>query len=88
VYCKDKDTDAEAKKAFEELNHILICMQKAGAFTHLTTRMVYKPELFGPKIINQVSKEFNIRKNRILIGSIHDFHDFYYADLGGVRIIA
>ena len=72
---------------WDELQKTLPYLRKAGVFPHLNLQLVSRPEPFSPALIDAVSSEYNVRKNRILIGSIHHFHDFDYGDLGGVRII-
>jgi len=74
-------------KSLEELRNVVPNLQKVGAFPHFNIRVVHKTGTFGPEMIDKVSKEFKIRKNRILIGSIHKEHPFDYDELGGVRII-
>lgn len=83
VHCKSNEND----KAFEELKEALPYLQKSGVYPHFNIHLVYKDKEFGPEIIDEVSDEFNVRKNRILIGSIHNHHPFGYDELGGVRII-
>ena len=56
-------------------------------FPHLTIEVDYRDEEFGPEVIDKVSKEMKVRRNRILIGSIHNSHNFDYEELGGVRIV-
>ncbi|HWY79336.1 MAG TPA: APC family permease [Candidatus Sulfotelmatobacter sp.] len=75
------------KQSFEEFKHALPHLKKAGVFPHYSIKLLFKNEPFGPKVINEISKELRIRKSRILIGSIHKEHEFDYEDLGGVRII-
>lgn len=84
VHCSTGD---KKTSGFEEIKNTLPIMQKAGVFPHFNIQLVHKQAEFGPEIIDTVSKEFKVRKNRILIGSIHHFHEFDYGDLGGVRII-
>lgn len=83
VHCKSKENG----KAFKEIEETIPYLQKAGVYSHFKIELVYKNKEFGPEIIDEVSSEFGVRKNRILIGSIHHFHEFNYDELGGVRII-
>lgn len=83
IYCKD----GSGSNGYEEIKEALPYLKKAGVFTHLNITIAYKDKFFDPEIIDEVSKEFKVRKNRILIGSIHHHHKFDYSDLGGVRII-
>ena len=74
-------------KYYDELKTLLPAMQKAGAFPHFQLHLVYKDRPFNEDMVEEMSKEFGIRKNRIFMGSIHHFHNFEYDELGGVRII-
>jgi hypothetical protein len=42
---------------------------------------------FGPEVVRQFSKEFNIPINNIFIGSPEEKHRFTIQELGGVRVI-
>ncbi|TSC99847.1 MAG: amino acid permease [Candidatus Peregrinibacteria bacterium Greene1014_49] len=75
------------KKGEQEIRETLPHLQKAGAFTNFEIDYLCKDMPFGPEVIDVISRELGVRKNRILIGSIHHSHAFDYADLGGVRII-
>lgn len=75
------------KKTFKEIEELLPKLTEAGVFPHFNITLVYKNAEFGPALIDKVSEEFDVRKNRIMIGSIHHFHKFDYEELGGVRII-
>ena len=86
VHCNNGDKKVHEQR-FKELQNIVPVLQKSGVFPNFDLQLVYKNEPFGPEVINEVAKEFNIQKNRILIGSIHEEHPFDYAQLGGVRII-
>ena len=72
---------------FKKLQSVLPELNRAGAFTDFNAHYIYKNKPFGPKLIDEISKELKIRKNRILIGSIHNEHVFDYEELGGARII-
>lgn len=85
VHCGTKGKGND--KVYDELQAMIDNFYKAGAYRDFNISLLYKKAEFGPDIIDQVSKELKIRKNRILIGSIHDSHPFEYAELGGVRII-
>lgn len=85
VHCSDpEDSD---KKNFDEIKNALPILQKAGVYPHLNLTLVYKNEPFGPEMINKVAREFKVRKNRMLIGSVRHEHPYDYNQLGGVRII-
>ncbi|HEX8964867.1 MAG TPA: APC family permease, partial [Patescibacteria group bacterium] len=83
--CEEHKNDVG--KGAKEVQEVINTLQKAGVFPHLRVNVVFEDKPFGPELIEEVSKKFKVRKNRILIGSIHNFHPFDYADLGGVRII-
>jgi len=86
VHCNNTGTN-EYDKSFKELLDIIPSLEKAGVYPRLNLQVVYKNKPFGPGVIDEVSRELRVRKNRILIGSIHKNHPFDYEDLGGVRII-
>lgn len=77
----------EYDKHFQEIKETLPYIKKAGMFPNLNVSLLYKNEPFGPEVIHKIETELNIRKNRMLIGSIHPHHPYEYSDLGGVRII-
>lgn len=86
VHCstvQGKSTDHN----FEEIKETLPKLKRAGVFPHLNIELVFKDKPFGPELIDEIEKEYGVRKNRMLIGAIHHFHPYDYADLGGVRII-
>lgn len=85
VVCRD--TDKEHAGVFKEIKDALPFIKKAGMYPHLDVELVYKDKPFTPEMIDEVSEEFKVRKNRMLIGSIHGHHPFNYDELGGVRII-
>ncbi len=84
VNCQSSEN---GNKYYEELKQLLPAMQKAGAFPHFQLHLAYKDRPFDEAMVEEVSQELGIRKNRIFIGSIHHFHKFEYSELGGVRII-
>ena len=43
--------------------------------------------VFGPEIIDELSKKWNIPKNFMFIGSPGDRFSYRVAELGGVRLI-
>jgi amino acid transporter len=88
VHCTEERKNRNGhSESCEEIKNAVQYLQKAGVLSHLQTTFICKHEPFGPHTIKEVSKELKIHENRILIGSIHDFHPFEYADLHGVRII-
>lgn len=86
VHCRNWDMKSD-KERYNELKAAIPPLQKAGVFPHLNITTEYEEEPFGPQAIDNVAKRLKVHKNRIMIGSIHHFHDFDYDELGGVRII-
>ncbi len=87
VHCNEGDNDTHSDAVFKELQETLPTLQKAGFYPHFNIDLLYKNKPFGPQVIREVSEELDVRMNRILIGSIHNYHAFDYEELGGVRII-
>ncbi len=89
VHCNNNEEDRPNRniEKFEELQTILPVLKRAGVYPEFTIDPVFLDEPFGPEAITKAAKKFKVRKNRILIGSIHHEHPFDYDDLGGVRII-
>lgn len=87
VHANDDLDDVEHEKTFKEMQSLLPSLEKTGMLGNFKIHLVYKHKPFGPELIDEVSRELKISKNRILIGSIHEHHPFDYSDLGGVRII-
>jgi hypothetical protein len=86
VHCNNANAK-QYEKSYKEIKEALPHLQKAGVFDHFKLHLLYRNEPFGPEVIDKVSNELKIRKNRVLIGSIHSTHPFDYENLGGVRII-
>ena len=86
VHCNNDDKK-QYEKSYKMLKETLPHLQRAGVFDHFNLQLLYRNEPFGPEVVDQVAKELKVRKNRILIGSIHRTHPFDYESLGGVRII-
>lgn len=82
VVCRDKDDSK-----FQELRETLPHLRKAGVYPKLNLSLVYSDRTFGPDTVEEISRNFKIRKNRILIGSIHNHHPYSYDQFGGARII-
>lgn len=88
VHCNNDGTSSkDSDKTYKELKRLLEDFKKAGAYVNFNISTFYKNAPFGPQAIDEISEELHVRKNRILIGSIHESHPFEYAELGGVRII-
>lgn len=86
IVCRSHDTK-NLKRNYEEVKDVLPSLEHAGVFPHLNVTVEYRDEEFGPEVIDKVEREHNIRRNRIMIGSIHTHHPYDYSELGGVRII-
>ena len=69
----------------EEIKHSLEALEEI--FPMLKVRFVAREGIFGPEIIEAVSKEFGVPANNIFIGAPEDKHAFSIQDLGGVRVI-
>lgn len=89
IHCDNQEETRPQRniKKFEELKKILPVLKRAGVYPQFDIEPVFIDEPFGPKAIDKAAKMFKVRKNRVLIGSIHHEHPFDYDDLGGVRII-
>ncbi len=57
------------------------------AYPDLKIEYIQIPGVFGPEIINRLSKEWNIPQNFMFIGSPSDRFPHRLSDLGGVRLI-
>lgn len=86
IVCRSHDTK-NLKRNYEEVKAVLPTLAQAGVFPHLNVTVEYRDEEFGPEVIHKVEKDHKIRRNRIMIGSIHNHHPYDYSELGGVRII-
>lgn len=86
VFCKNED-GTEDNEEFEKIKSVLPKLKEVGFFPNFTYHLEHVDMPFGPQAIEEISTKLDIRKNRIMIGSIHHFHKFDYEELGGVRII-
>ncbi len=86
VHCRNHDGKDDIQR-YEEIKQAIPVLEKAGVFPHLNLEYYYEDEPFGPQAIENAVKKFKVHKNKIMIGSIHKFHEFDYPDLGGARII-
>lgn len=86
VHCNNKG-NKQYEKSYEMFKETLPHLQRAGVFDHFKMHLLFRNEPFGPEVIDKIAKELKVRKNRILIGSIHSTHPFDYESLGNVRII-
>jgi amino acid transporter len=83
IHCKNGDKDQ--KKLIAE---IIPMLKHAGIFPHMNIEFEYIDAEFNPETVEAYVKLKGIPRNSVFIGSIHNHHDFDYADLGGVRIIS
>ncbi|MBI1862543.1 APC family permease [Candidatus Microgenomates bacterium] len=86
IVCRSHDT-RDLKRNYNEVKDVMPALKKIGLFPHLNVTLKYLDVEFGPEVIDEVVKDYRIRKNRVMIGSIHHFHPYDYSALGGVRII-
>jgi cephalosporin hydroxylase len=85
VHCADADHPHD--RSYDEIKEALPILKSAGVYPHFNLSLLYKDRPFSPELVEELSKKFKVRTNRILIGSIHHEHPYDYDDLGGVRII-
>ncbi len=86
VHCNDT-TDPDDNKHSEDIKAFIPLLQKSGVYPHLNIDYIEKEGEFNPEMVHAVSESHNISKNRIFVGSLHDYFTYEYKDLGGVRII-
>lgn len=86
IHCNN-DGSKNYDQSFKELQMLVTYLQKAGGFSHFNIECIYKNKPFNEEMIEEVSQEYHIDNNKMMIGSIHESHPFNYDDLGGVRII-
>ncbi|MEE8432143.1 MAG: hypothetical protein V3S16_12915 [Candidatus Desulfatibia sp.] len=53
----------------------------------LKVELVARKGKFGPKLVEAVSKEFNVPVNNIFVGASEEKHTFSTLDWGGVCVI-
>ncbi len=73
-----KNEEASLKESLKTIGEI---------FPMLKLELVVRQGKFGPEIIDEVSKEFDVAKNNIFIGAPEEKHAFSIQNLGGVRVI-
>ncbi len=56
-------------------------------YPELKVELVVREGVYGPEIIDQLSKEYKVPKNNIFVGAPEQKHSFSIQDLGGVRVI-
>lgn len=86
IHCASDDSKHH-KEMTEQIKTLIPELKKAGVMPHLNIDFMQAKKPFGPELVEEISNKLHIRKNRMFIGSIHHFHAFDYAQLGGVRII-
>lgn len=86
VHCGGSVAERD-NKDYATIKDAIPTLQNAGVYPQFAITTVYEQGDFGPEMIKTISKKLKVRRNRILIGSIHHHHPYDYADLGGVRII-
>jgi amino acid transporter len=86
VNCKE-DKKSEFFGSYDVINNLLPALRDSGVFPHLNIQTMYVDDTFGPEVVRKVAQQLDVPHSHILIGAIHHFHPFDYADLGGVRII-
>jgi hypothetical protein len=57
------------------------------AYPEIDIEFIELEGVFGPEIIDELSKKWNIPKNFMFIGSPGDRFSYRVAELGGVRLI-
>lgn len=88
VHCQcDSICGDNKEEHLAELHDSIVQLKKAGVFPHLNLDLKIIDKPFGAEVIQQLSEEMRLHKNRMFIGSIHHHHPYEYAELGGVRII-
>ena len=81
VYLQNKKDD----KVIQDLRIDLEVLNRT--YPEINIEFVCREGTFGPKVVHQLSKEYNIPINNMFIGAPEDKHDFTIQDLGGVRVI-
>jgi hypothetical protein len=73
-----KKKEASLKESLKTIGEI---------FPMFKMELVVRQGKFGPEIIDEISKEFDVAKNNIFIGAPEEKHAFSIQNLGGVRVI-
>lgn len=88
VFCTPGADAHNLEKELEKFANYIQFFKEAGVFPQFDITLVVERELeFGAEAVKSYAKRYRIGRNNIFIGSIHEFHDFSFEDLGGVRII-
>lgn len=86
VHCKPLATD-DRNASVEEIEETLMHLRKANVYPKFKIRVISKDKVFGPEVVEEVSRELKVNKSKVFIGSVHSHHPFEYSDFGGARII-
>jgi len=79
LYNRAEENEEEAiRTALQTLNKI---------FPALNAELIVRKGLFGPRMVDQLSREYGVLKNNMFIGAPEDKHNFSVEQLGDVRII-
>jgi len=81
VYLQKENND----EAVKEIEGDLEVLNRA--YSELDIEFIHRQGSFGPEVVREFSKEFNIPINNIFIGSPEEKHTFTIQELGGVRVI-
>ena len=57
------------------------------AYEQISVDVVVMTAHLGPELVNDLSKQWNIPKNFMFIGSTGDWAPYHISELGGVRLI-
>ena len=79
MYNRAKENEEKAiREALQALNQI---------FPALNVELIVRKGRFGPRTVDQLSREYGVLKNNMFIGAPEDKHNFSVEQLGDVRII-
>jgi hypothetical protein len=81
VYLKSKKSEPLIKQLQADLEVL------NRTYPELDIEFVCREGAFGPKIVREFSREFDIPINNMFIGAPEEKHNFTIHDLGGVRVI-
>ena len=69
----------------EDLLSDIIVLDRA--YEQIEIDVVIMTAHLGPELVNDLSKQWNIPKNFMFIGSTGDWYPYHISELGGVRLI-
>lgn len=88
IYCAAQDSKTDAKKKVEQFISYIDVFKEAKVFPNFDLEFLVENEtVFSPEAVRHYANRFRIHMNNVFVGSIHEFHEFTFEDLGGVRII-